>query len=101
MASYNIEDMPELLSEKSSSELAEFFDANDELQVTPLPLQEEVTTPLEPPSEQLFESIDKAMDFLYNFSKSRGYAVKKRRSKKGKNGLVKAVFLQCDRGGKY
>ncbi|XP_057469684.1 protein FAR-RED IMPAIRED RESPONSE 1-like [Actinidia eriantha] len=47
-----------------------------------------------------FDTHDEAYLYYTRFAKEKGFAVAKRSSKKGKDGMLKHVILQCSRGGK-
>jgi hypothetical protein len=51
-----------------------------------------------PPVDLLHNSLEDAMESIRGFTKEHGYALTKLRSKKGKDGEVNKVYLQCDRG---
>ncbi|GFY85433.1 hypothetical protein Acr_04g0001710 [Actinidia rufa] len=54
----------------------------------------------EPKIGMEFDTHDEACLYYTRFAKEKGFAVAKRSSKKGKDGMLKHVILQCSRGGK-
>ncbi|GFS40191.1 FAR1-related sequence 3 [Actinidia rufa] len=54
----------------------------------------------EPKMGMEFDTHDEAYLYYTRFAKEKGFAVAKRSSKKGKDGILKHVILQCSRGGK-
>ncbi|GFS30044.1 hypothetical protein Acr_00g0009790 [Actinidia rufa] len=54
----------------------------------------------EPKMGMEFDTHDEAYLYYTRFAKEKGFAVAKRSSKKGKDGMLKHVILQCSRGGK-
>ncbi|GFY95515.1 hypothetical protein Acr_10g0009000 [Actinidia rufa] len=54
----------------------------------------------EPKIGMEFNTHDEAYLYYTRFAKEKGFAVAKRSSKKGKDGMLKHVILQCSRGGK-
>ena len=54
----------------------------------------------EPKIGMEFDTHNEAYLYYTRFSKEKGFAVAKRSSKKGKDGMLKHVILQCSRGGK-
>jgi hypothetical protein len=51
-----------------------------------------------PPVDLFYKTLDEALQSIQKLTKEHGYALTKLRSKKGKDGEVKKVYLQCDRG---
>ncbi|GFZ09832.1 hypothetical protein Acr_21g0004310 [Actinidia rufa] len=54
----------------------------------------------EPKMGMEFDTHDEAYLYYTRFAKEKGFAVAKRSSKKGNDGMLKHVILQCSRGGK-
>jgi MULE transposase domain len=57
--------------------------------------------PLEPPPEGIFATLDELVTQANAHAGHEGYAIVKQRSKKGKDGEDRRVYLACDRGGIY
>ena len=51
-----------------------------------------------PPAEQFYDTLEYVLQSIREFTKEYRYALTKIRSKKGTDGEVNKVYLQCDRG---
>ncbi|KAL6568010.1 hypothetical protein OROHE_003694 [Orobanche hederae] len=71
---------------------AQFFHGPEEAQVSTW------TSPFF--TGQVFGSREDMMNWVKNTAYSLGYVIVTQRSKKCKNGLIKKLFLMCDRSGK-
>lgn len=103
----------------SLQENGHFFNFNSRQELVPpeetMPIEPSTPTPTTtttanipstippPPTNQVFEAPEQALDFVRHFARCHGFSVAKRRSKRDSDShsIMSAIYLRCDRGRAY